>query len=100
MQETLAPPLEQVMKNTAPHMFLFTLALLLATLIIQAIQTLLTKRARVIVPLLRMPTGQHYSALITSARSMDVLVCPHCKSSFDHTIASSYATVTQPREAL
>jgi hypothetical protein len=100
MQETLAPPLERVMKNTAPHLFVFTIAFLLATSIIQAIQTLLMKRARAIFPLLRMQTGQHYSTLITSARSMDVIVCPHCKSSFDHTIDSSYATVTQPREAL
>jgi hypothetical protein len=52
MQEALTPTLEQVMKNTAPHLFLFTLSLLLATSIIQAIQTLLTKRARVIFPLL------------------------------------------------
>jgi hypothetical protein len=52
MQEVLTPTLEQVMKNTAPHLFLFTLSLLLATSIIQAIQTLLTMRARAIAPLL------------------------------------------------
>ena len=52
MQEALTPTLEQVMKNTAPHLFVFTNSLLLATSIIQAIQTLLTMRARVIFPLL------------------------------------------------
>jgi hypothetical protein len=88
------------MKNTAPHLFVFTISLLLATSIIQAIQTLLTMRARVIFPLLRMQTGHHYSTVITSARSMDVIVCPHCASSFNHTIDSSYATFTQPRKAL
>ena len=82
MQDTLTPPLDQVMKNTAPHLFLFTIALLLATSIIQVIQTLLMKRAQAIFPLLRMQIGQLYSTLITSARSMDVLVCPHCKSWF------------------
>ena len=100
MQEALTPTLEQVMKNTAPPLFVFTISLLLATSIIQAIQTLLTMRARVIFPLLRMQTGQHYSTVITSARSMDVIVCPHCASSFDRPIDSSYATFAQPREAL
>jgi hypothetical protein len=42
------------MKNTAPHLFVFTLSLLLATSIIQVIKTLLTMRARIIFPLLRM----------------------------------------------
>ena len=88
------------MKNTAPHLFLFTISLLLATSIIQAIQRLLTMRARVIFPLLRMQTGQHYSTMITSARSMNIIVCPHCASSFDHNIDLSYATFTQPRRAL
>lgn len=54
MQEALTPTLEQVIKNTAPHLFLFTISLLLATSIIQTIQTLLTMRARVIFPLLWM----------------------------------------------
>ena len=48
MQEALTPTLEQVMKNTAPHLFLFTISLLLAASIIQAIQTFLTMRTRVI----------------------------------------------------
>jgi hypothetical protein len=100
MQKHFALSLEQVMKNTAPHLFVFTISFLLATSIIQAIQTWLTKRARVIFPLLRMQTGQHCSTLITSVRSMDVIVCPHCASSFDHTIDLSHATFTQPREAL
>jgi len=88
------------MKHTDAYPFVLTISLLLATPIIQAIQTLLTMRARVIFPLLRMPTGQHYSTMITSARSMDVIVCPHCASSFDHTIDSRDATFAQPREAL
>jgi hypothetical protein len=54
MQEALTPTLEQAIKNTAPHLFLFTISLLLATSIIQAIQTLLTMHARVIFPLLWM----------------------------------------------
>jgi hypothetical protein len=54
MQEARTPTLEQVMKNTAPHLFLFTIFLLLATSIIQAIKPLLTMRARVIFPLLWM----------------------------------------------
>ena len=51
MQEALTAILEQVMKNTAPHLFVFTISFLLATSIIQSIQTLLTMRARVIFPL-------------------------------------------------
>ena len=54
MQKPFTISLEQVMKNTAPHLFLFTISLLLATSIIQAIQTLLTMRARAIFPLLWM----------------------------------------------
>lgn len=42
------------MKNTALHLFVFTLSLLLATSIIQAIKTLLTMCARVVFPLLWM----------------------------------------------
>jgi len=57
MQEPFTPPLELVMKNAAPHLFLFTISLLLATSIIQAIQRLLTMRARVIFPLLRSKQG-------------------------------------------
>lgn len=100
MQETLTPLLEQVMKNTDAYLFVLTISFLLATPIVQAIQTLLAMRARIIFPLLRLETGQHYSMLITSARSMDVIVCPHCASSFDRPIDSSHATFTQPREAL
>jgi hypothetical protein len=33
MQEALTPTLEQVMKNTAPHLFVFTISLLLATML-------------------------------------------------------------------
>jgi hypothetical protein len=99
-QETFTPILEQVMKNTDAYLFVLVVTLLLAAPIIQAIQTLLAMRTRIIFPLLRLETGQHYSALITSTRSMDVIVCPHCASSFDRYIGSSHATFTQPREAL
>jgi hypothetical protein len=88
------------MKNTDAYPFVLTISLLLATPIIQALQTLLTMRARVIFPLPWRQIGQHYSTLITSVRSMDGIVCPHCTSSFDHTLDSSDATYAQPREAL
>jgi hypothetical protein len=52
MQKPFTISLEQVMKNTAPHLFLFTISFLLATSIIQASKTLLTMRARAIFPLL------------------------------------------------
>jgi hypothetical protein len=96
MQKTFTPTLEQVMKNTEGYLFVLTISLLLAAPIIQAIQTLLAMRARVIYPLLRLEAGQHYSTLITSARSMDAIICPHC----DHTIESSQTTFTQPRRVL
>ena len=91
---------EQVMKNAEAYLFVLTISLLLATPIVQAIQTLLAMRARVIFPVLRMQTGQSYSTLMTSVRSMDVVVCPHCASSFDRPIDSRHTTLTQPREAL
>jgi len=100
MQKPFTLSLEQVMKNTYVYRFALTISLLLATPITRAIQTLLTMRERVIFPLLRMPTRHHYSTMITSARSMDVIVCPHCTSSFDHTLDSSDATFVQPKEAL
>ena len=100
MQKSFTLSLEQVMKNTDVYRFALTISLLLARPITRAIQTLLTMRERVIFPLLRMPIGQHYSTMITSARNMNVIVCPHCASSFDHTLDSSDATFAQPREAL
>ena len=50
------------MKNTAPHLFLFTISLLLATSIIQAIKTLLTMRARIVFPLLWMSSKNSWPA--------------------------------------
>jgi hypothetical protein len=88
------------MKNTDAYLFVLAISLLLATPIIQAIQTLLAMRARVIFPLLRTQTGQHYSTLIASARSMDAIVCPHCASSLNHHIDSNHAMLTQPRRTL
>lgn len=54
MQKPFTVSLEQVMKNTAPHLFLFTISLLLATSIIQVMKRWLTMRTRVISPLLWM----------------------------------------------
>ena len=88
------------MKNTDAYLFVLAVTLLLAAPIVRAIQTLLAMHARVIFPLLRMKTGQHCVTMITSARSMDAIICPHCASSFDRHIDSSHATFTQPREAL
>lgn len=88
------------MKNTDAYLFVLVISLLLATPIVQAIQTLLAMRARVIFPLLRMQTGQHYSTLIRPARTTDVNVCPRCASSFDPHIDTIHPTYTQPREAL
>lgn len=100
MQETLTPTLEQVMKNTEVYLFVLTISLLLAAPIVRAIQTLLSMHSRVIFPILRMQTGQQSSTLITAARSMDAIVCPHCALSFDRHLDSRHATATQPREAL
>ena len=100
MQETFTPILEQVMKNTDAYLFVLAVTLLLAAPIARSVQTLLAMRARVIFPLLRVQTGQHCATMITSARSMDAIVCPHCASSFDYTIYSNPATFTQPRRTL
>lgn len=88
------------MKNTDAYLFVLTISLLLATPIVLAIHTLLSMRARVIFPLLRIQTGQHQSTLITSARNIDVIVCPHCASAFDRLLDSTPTTFTQSREAL
>ncbi|MEK7236068.1 MAG: hypothetical protein AAB242_05565 [Nitrospirota bacterium] len=88
------------MKNTDAYLFVLAVTLLLTAPIVHAIQTLLAMHARVIFPVLRMQTGQHYSTLITSPRSMEVIVCPRCASSFDHAIDSNPTTFTQPRRAL
>ena len=100
MQDTFTPALEQVMKNTEAYLFVLTISLLLAVPIVRAIQTLLAMHARVIFPVLRMQTGESLSTLMTSRRSMDVVVCPHCASSFDRPIDSRHITLTQPRGAL
>jgi len=100
MQETFTVTLEQIMKNTDAYLFILTVSLLLAAPIVHAIQTLLALRARVIFPLLRIQTGPHCATMITAARSMDVIVCPHCASSFDRHVDVSYATCIQPTEAL
>ena len=100
MQKYFTISLEQVMKNTDAYLFVLTISLLLAAPIVRAIQTLLAMHARVIFPVLRMQTGQSFSTLMTSVRSVDVVVCPHCASSFDRPIDSRHTTWTQPREAL
>jgi len=88
------------MKNTEAYLFVLAVTLLLAAPIVRAIQTLLSMRARVIFPLLRLETGEHCTTMITSARSRDAIVCPHCASSFDRYLDSSHATFSQPRGAL
>jgi hypothetical protein len=100
MQDTFTSALEQVMKNTEAYLFVLTISLLLAVPIVRAIQTLLAMRARVIFPLLRLETGHHFSTLITSARSMESIICPYCASSFDRDINSNLTSFTQPRRAL
>ena len=50
------------MKNAAPHLFVFTISLLLTTSIIRAIQTFVTMRARVIFPLLWMSCKSPWQA--------------------------------------
>lgn len=87
------------MKNPEAYLFVLAITLLLAVPIVRAIQTLLAMHARVIFPLLRMQTGERYSTLITSARSLDAIICPYCASPFDHTINSDSATFTEPRRA-
>ena len=100
MQEPFTPTLEQVVKNTDAYLFVLRISLLLATPIVQVIQTLLVLRARVIVPLLRMQRGQHCATMIISARCMDAIISPHCASSFAHNIGSNHSTFTQPRRTL
>ena len=100
MHDPFAPSLEQVMKNTDAYVFVLTISLLLATPIIQAIQTLLAMRGRIVFPLLRVETGRQYSTVIKSAPNLDVIVCPHCASSVDRNIDLNHATFIQPREAL
>ena len=100
MQGPFTPTLEQVVKNIDAYLFVLTISLLLATPIVQAIQTLLAMRARVIVPLLRMQTGQHGATMITSARSMDAIISPHSASSCAHNIGSNPTTFAQPRRTL
>ena len=91
MQEPFTPTLEQVVKNTDAYLFVLRISLLLATPIVQVIQTLLVLRARVIVLLLRMQTGQHGATMITSARSMDAIISTHA-----HRPALTTSARTQP----
>ena len=75
--------LERVMQNTDAYLFVLTPFFLLATPIVQAIQTLLAMRARIISPLLRMQTGRHYATMITFAQRMDATISPHCTMKTD-----------------
>ncbi len=88
------------MKNPDAYLFVLAITLLLAAPIVRAIQTLLAMHARVIVPLLRIQTGQHCATMIRSVRRMDATICPHCASPFEHTIDLNPTTFAQPREAL
>ncbi|MCX5723921.1 MAG: hypothetical protein NTX84_05260 [Nitrospirae bacterium] len=100
MQNPVTSTLEQVMKNPDAYLFVLVVTLLLAAPIVRAIQTLLAMRARVIVPLLRVQTGQQFTTMIASVRTIEAVLCPHCASSVDHHIDVNPTTVTQPREAL
>ena len=100
MHEPFTPTLEQVVKNTDAYLFVLRISLLLATPIVQVIQTLLVLRARVIFPFLRMQRGQHCAMMITSARSMDAIISPYCISYFVHNIGSNQTTFAQPRRTL
>ena len=85
------------MKNTGPYLFVLTISLSLARRIVQATQTVLTRRARVILPLLRMQTGQERAAMITPACSMEAIISPHCTSSFAHNINLHQTTLRSRR---
>jgi len=87
------------MKNTGPYLFVLTIFLLLARRIVQAIQSVLTRRARIIFPLLRMQIGQECAAMITPACSMEAIISPHCTSSFVHNIDLHQTTLRLRRLA-
>ncbi len=100
MQNTVPSTLEQAMKNPDAYLFVLAIALVLAAPIVRAIQTLLAMHARVIVPLLRIQTGGHFTTMVTSVPRMDAIICPHCASSFNRTIDLNPTTFVQPMEAL
>ena len=85
------------MKNTGTYLFVLTISLSLARRIVQATQTVLTRRARIILPLLRMQTWQERAAMITPACSMEAIISPHCTSSFVHNIDLHQATLRSRR---
>ena len=88
------------MHNPAAYLIVLLATLFLSPLIVGALQTLLAMCARVIVPLLRVQSGQQFTTIIAPVRTIDAVLCPHCASSFDHQIDVNPTTVTQPREAL
>jgi hypothetical protein len=99
MQETLIPIFEQIMKNTDAYLFVFTLSL--ARHIDHSRDSDIANDARTSHLPSSSDAGRAALQHVDHFRpSMDVIVCPHCASSFDHTSDSSYATFTQPREAL
>ncbi len=100
MQNPVISTLEEVMHNPAAYLIVLLATLFLAPLIVGALQTLLAMRARVIVPLLRVQSGQQFTTIIAPVGTIDAVLCPHCASSFDHQINVNPMTVTQPREAL
>lgn len=81
------------MKKTGPYLFVLTIFLLLARRMVQAIQTVLTRRARIIAPLLRLQTGQQRAAIIPPARSMEAIISPHGTSSYVHNIGLNHTTL-------
>ena len=85
------------MKNTGPYLFVRTIFLLLARRIVQATQTGLTRRARIIFPLLQIQTGKQYGAMITPASSMETIISLRCTLSFAHNIDLHQTTLRSRR---
>ncbi len=84
-----------------PGVYLFVLAvtLVLAVPIVLMGYTLLAMQPRVLIPLLRVQTGEQTTSLITSARRSEARSCLHCTAAITHTSEFSGATFTYPQEA-
>ena len=86
------------MKNTGPYLFVLTIFLLLVRHIVQAIQTVLVKRTRIIFSLFRMQIGSAECAMmITADRSVETIVSPDSTSSFAHNVSLNQTTLRSRR---
>ena len=86
------------MKNTGPYLFVLTIFLLLVRHIVQAIQTVLVKRTRIIFSLFRMQIGSTERAMmITADRSVETIVSPDSTSSFAHNVSLNQTTLRSRR---